>query len=845
VNGRATAALRGLPAALLAALMAALLMLAAASTAAAVPDGFEDTLVTKVSGGPSEIAWTPDGRMLIGTKNGQVRVYSGGALLPEPALDLAAVSCTNAERGLQGVAVHPAFAANRYVYVYYNFAKFGPCVPEGDAVNRLSRFVLADDNTIDPASELVLFESQRLTDGDHNGGNVAFGRDGLLYVTTGDGGDTPPLARDPGALVGKVLRLTDDGGIPAGNPFTGAGTARCNLGGAPPDGSPAGTRCQEVFAMGLRNPFRAAFDPNDPGVRFHVNDVGNSTWEEVNLGQAGADYGWPTREGPCPKDADLGPDCDPAPAGVTNPIYWYHHSPDGGAATGGAFVPNGVWPSEYDGAYLFAEFVAGTIMRLVPQAGGGFAAVDFTPAPSVTTLRFGPDGALYYASRGSGGEVRRIAATGGANRSPTAVVTATPMSGPLPLTVQFDGSASSDPDGNPLTHSWDFGDGSDPVSGPTASHTYAAAGTFLARLTVSDGAGGSGTATVRLDPGNTAPEPVIEAPLEGDRFAVGDALTLRGRAMDAEDGALPASALTWEVIRHHATHVHPFLEPIAGNEIPIVGPEPEDLDAARTSYLEVRLTATDSRGLAATVSRDLRPKVVPLTFATTPAGLTLSAGGVILTGPTTLPSWERFAFPAEARGQVSGNMLHLFASWSDGGADAHTIVTPAVPTTFTATFVPPPGGPPQVLPPTITTPAARSLAIRGLRASPARFFSRQRLVCARTGTPPARRCRRVPAVVGTDLRFRLSGRARVTIAVVRPAARVCAGRGPARRCRTGRARTIGRIAVNGRAGANAVHLGGRLAGRALAPGPYELRVRATSGRIQSNTLRLRVVVRPA
>jgi len=251
--------------------------------------------------------------------------------------------------------------------------------------------------------------------------------------------------------------------------------------------------CQEVFASGLRNPFRAAFDPNAAGTRFFVNDVGNHTWEEVDLGQAGADYGWPTREGPCAKDSDV--DCGPPPAGVTNPVFWYHQSPVGGAATAGAFVPNGVWPAEYDGAYLYAEFVAGTINRLVPQAGGGFTSVEFTPAADVTTLRFGPDGAVYYASRASGGEIRKIVATGGANRSPTAVITATPTSGALPLTVQFAGTASSDPDGDPLIYAWDFGDGSAPTpSGSAPSHVYTVAGTYTAQLTVIDPGGASGTA---------------------------------------------------------------------------------------------------------------------------------------------------------------------------------------------------------------------------------------------------------------------------------------------------------------------------------------------------------------
>jgi len=831
---------------LLAGLLMAAAALAGASRAAAVPAGFSDELVTKAPGGPSEIAWTPDGRMLIATKNGQLRVYANGALVATPAIDLAGVMCTNAERGLQGVAVHPAFATNHYVYLYYNYAKFGPCGTEGNAVNRLSRFVLSDADTIDPAGELVMYESQTLVDGDHNGGDVAFGRDGSLYVTTGDGGsaETQALARDRGALVGKVLRFTDDGGIPADNPFTGPGTARCNAGGVPPAGSPAGTVCQEVFASGLRNPFRIAFDPNDPGTRFFIDDVGNHTWEEVDLGAAGADYGWPTREGPCAKDSQT--DCGPPPAGVTNPLFWYLHSPVGGAATGGAFVPNGVWPAEYDGAYLYAEFVSGTINRLVPQAGGGFTSVEFTPAVFVTTLRFGPDGALYYASRDAGGQIRRITATGGANRSPTAVISAAPTSGVLPLDVQFAGTGSSDPDGDVLTYAWDFGDGSPAASGPTVSHLYTVAGTYTAKLTVSDPGGATNTATVRVDPGDEPPAPVIDTPLDGERFAVGDHFTLSGHANDPEDGALPLASLTWEVIRHHATHTHPFLEPIAGNEIPIVAPEPEDLDAARTSYLEIRLTATDSRGLAATVTRELRPKLVPLTFVTSAPGLTVLAGGIFLTGPATLPSWEKFSFPVEARDQLLGGALWSFHAWSDGGAAAHSILTPADPATYVALFSPPGTPPPGPGPgPVVGEPRPAALALTRLRAAPARFFARRRVRCSVRGAARVRSCRPITTVVGTRLGYTLSAAARVSVQVVRPAAKACTGRGAARRCRTLPARTVGRLAANGHAGANVLRIPGRLGGRLLAPGPYDLRVRAASGTLLSAARRVRVVVLPA
>jgi hypothetical protein len=521
---------------------------------------------------------------------------------------------------------------------------------------------------------------------------------------------------------------------------------------------------------------------------------------------------------------------------MSNPLFSYHQQPpDGGAITGGAFVPNGVWPAEYDGAYLYAEYVFGKINRLVPQAGGGFAAVEFTSATLVTTLRFGPTDsggtALYYTSRDNGGEVHRVTASGSANRRPTAVAKATPTYGALPLTVQFDGTESMDPDGTALVYAWDFGDGSPLAVGALQTHTYTSVATLNATLFVSDGEL-TGTSSVRVDPGRIAPVPTIDAPLESDRFAVGDRFTLRGHAVDVEDGNLPDSALTWEVIRHHSTHTHPFLEPVAGNGIPIVGPEPEDLDAARTSYLEIRLTATDSNGLTTTVTRNLQPKLVALTFATIPPGLALSAGNVAVTGPTTLPSWERFAFPVEARNQTVNGIPFQFGNWSDGGAPAHTIVTPAAATTYTVAFAGP--APPP--------PPAPALTIAGLKAVPRSFFARTRVSCRRSAPRGPVRCRPRPTRIGTNLRFTLPEAARVTVTVIRPARQVCTGRGVARRCRTVRALAVGQIAADGRTGANVVRIPGRLARRVLAPGPYELRVRARTATAQSPLVRLRVIV---
>ncbi len=309
-------------------------------------------------------------------------------------------------------------------------------------------------------------------------------------------------------------------------------------------------------------------------------------------------------------------------------------------------------------------------------------------------MTFGPSAngqALFYTNYSNGGEVRRIEPTVVANRPPTARMTATPTSGGVPLVVSFDGSASSDPDaGDTLTYTWDFGDGSSTVTttAPTTTHTYTASGSFTSTLTVRDNGGAtSPVASARIDPGNTAPQVTIDSPTAAQRFAVGQTITLHATATDAQDGALPSSSLSWRVLRHHDTHTHPFLAPTAGNDLTIQQPAPEDLGSGADGYLEILLTATDSSGVTTTVTRDVLPKKVNLTFASTPTGRNLVVAGTTYTAPVTLTSWEGHTINVDAPAQTDGSGASwVFQTWSDGGAATHSFATPASATTYTATF---------------------------------------------------------------------------------------------------------------------------------------------------------------
>ena len=404
-----------------------------AKPATTLPPDFTDSLVTDVPA-PTALAFTPDGRMIIASRPGKLRVYDDGALVPTPALDITQKICDNKERGLLGLTVDPNFSTNGYVYLYYTYKKHGVCPQDRpdsnkNPVNRVVRYVLNNDNTVDETSEEILLNNIPSPNGNHNGGDIHFGKDGNLYTSVGDGGCNlrrPKLcqyknaaARYRNVTLGKMLRITPEGGIPAGNPFTGEDSGRCNVEGR----TERGKTCREIFALGFRNPFRFAVDPDTtaPTTRLFINDVGGQRWEEIDeadaVADAGKDYGWNLCEGRHDNPERRGRvDCDGAK--YTGPIHEYNHDTNCESITGGAFVPNdGSWPDDYDDSYLFADFVCNRIFELRPEGTG----LDQSLFANVggggpIAMEFGPDGAtgtaLYYTTFNNGGQVHRIAYTG-------------------------------------------------------------------------------------------------------------------------------------------------------------------------------------------------------------------------------------------------------------------------------------------------------------------------------------------------------------------------------------------------------------------------------------------------
>ena len=363
-----------------------LLLAASGARAATVPAGFTDALVASGLSNPTAMALAPDGRIFVCEQGGTLRVIKNGALLAAPFLTVTVDS--NGERGLLGVAFDPNFVSNQLIYVYYTATT--PTIH-----NRISRFIAAGDVAMAGSETIVMDLPSLSTATNHNGGAIHFGPDGTLFVAVGDNANGAN-AQTLNTRLGKILRITSTGGIPADNPFFNQATGDN----------------RSIWALGVRNPFTFSFQSG--ASRMFINDVGENTWEEINDGIAGSNYGWPNCEG----------FCNPPNPSFRDPIFAYMNDASTCAITGGTFYNPQVnqFPSNFVGNYFFADFCGGWIRRLDPANGN--AVTDFATGISLPVdLHVSADGFLYYLARGSG-SVNRIGfpATGD-NIAPTVSIT--------------------------------------------------------------------------------------------------------------------------------------------------------------------------------------------------------------------------------------------------------------------------------------------------------------------------------------------------------------------------------------------------------------------------------------
>jgi glucose/arabinose dehydrogenase len=525
---------------------------------AAVPAGFVDTQVTAGLDRPTALDVAPDGRIFVAEQDGAIRLIRNGTLVADPIYDLD--TDTAGERGLIGIAVAPDFATTGYLYVHY----ITPAIE-----NRVSRLQVVGDAVQGGETPIVTLPTSG-NSAFHNGGAIHFGPDGKLYLAVGDHNrtNTPQSLDSP---FGKVLRFNPDGSIPADNPFYGQ-TTGIN---------------RSIYALGLRNPYTMAFNRLDG--QLLINDVGQDTFEEINLGQPGANYGWPTTEGPTGDPRFVGP------------LHAYGRD-DGCAITGGDFydAPTQAFPAGYRGRYFFADFCAGEIRVLNPATGGVFTFARGASAP--TDLRVGGDGAIYYITRtASAGALHRISAS--AQQTP--ILRSQPV-GRIVAAGERVGLGIS-AQGQSLSYQWQRNGIN--IPGATSPRLFfdpaapADSGTY--RVVVSNPAGSvtSDPATLQVVAG-TRPVATIYQPRLDRTATPGQTITFAAFAIDAESGHLGPKRFIWRIDQHHNDHVHPFVAPFT-NATAGTFTIPAHGDAEDNVFYRIRLTVTDPSGLTHTVFRDL------------------------------------------------------------------------------------------------------------------------------------------------------------------------------------------------------------------------------------------------
>lgn len=619
------------------------------------PTNFSQVQLATGISNPTAMAFAPDGRLFICQQGGAIRVFKNGSLLGASFASFS-VSSTG-ERGLLGIAFHPNFSTNRYIYIYHTLA-------DGSR-NRLSRILASSTNpdVMESNSQETILNFDALSSAtNHNGGFIKFGTDGKLYVAIGDNANGAH-AQNLDTYHGKLLRVNDDGSAPTDNPYNTLG---------------ASEQKKRVWSWGLRNPF--TFDIHPTTGKVYVNDVGQVSYEEINDATAGGlNFGWPNQEG------------TPV-SGYTSPVFYYAHGSGDGkgcAITGGAFLTTASnYPGTYADNYFYLDYCNNWINRLDANNARQTFATNLPGNP--VGLITGPDGNLYFLSRSAGALYRVV-------YSPPAsapIITTPPASlsvqvgQPATFSVTATGTA-------PLAYQWLKGTTS--IPGATASsYTISAvtandAGNY--KVTVSNTAGSttSPEATLTVTGVNQPPSAAIGTPASGTTYAAGTTISFSGSGSDPEDGAsLPASAFEWSVVFHHDDHTHP------GPSVTVAADGrsgnftiPNEGETAINVFYRLYLTVRDAGNATMTVYRDVLPRTSQVTLASDPTGLQLTLDGATVTTPYTFSRVEGILLNlGVVSPQVSSadGQTYTFSQWQQGGAASQTLPTPVDDATYRAVF---------------------------------------------------------------------------------------------------------------------------------------------------------------
>ncbi|MDH4170003.1 MAG: PQQ-dependent sugar dehydrogenase [Acidimicrobiia bacterium] len=632
-------------------------LFAAPGAGAVDPDDFVDEL--RVTGMTRVVAveWLPSGEALILAQSGVLWKADPATGAKSQYLSFPDVD-NNGERGTLDLVLDESFATNGYIYVYFTSLS--------DQKLNIGRFTYTGAGAGDLGSLTVLWsKANNSPNTNHVGGSLDIGPDGHLYLSMGDSVQSQ-TSQSLDTVFGKILRIATDGSIPTDNPFH--------------DG--AGPHADEIYAYGVRNPWRGSFD--DVTGTYFFGDVGGNdaptAYEEINVLVEGANYGWADCQGPLgpPKN---GPNC---PGGVTAPIWYYDHDPGGGccsnaAVTGGEVMRGITLPTDLDGAYIYADYSMGEIRYLELGANNAVTADgllrDNVGAP--VWIGQGPDGHIYYLQYGFSngfGQLRRLRYVPTQNLPPVITsATATPTSGTAPLNVAFS-AAAYDPNGDPITWEWDFGDGTS-SNQQNPSHTYAG-GTYEAQLRVTAGGDITIGSIITISAGSP-PTASIVTPSDGSFFSAGDSIPLEGSATD--DGPITDADYSWDVSLVHGNHEHPILTDLIGRN--------QTLNVATTGHgwegdtsILIELTVTDAEGLSDDTSVEIEPRKVAVTVDSE-AGYPLTVDGVVVLVPFVIDTIEGFEHSISTIADVCTNGDRwMFDDWSDGvTTPTRSYVVPAGP----------------------------------------------------------------------------------------------------------------------------------------------------------------------
>jgi len=606
---------------------------------AQLPQGFiRERIATNLD--PTKITLAPDGRIFMTEKYGAVRIIENGQLLDVPLLQLEVDNYN--ERGLCGIAIDPDFKENGFIYVFYAVV--------GANHNRVSRFTVVGKD-ISLESERILLEIDPMAGTIHNGGGMAFGTDGKLYIATGDGGDAG-TAQNMENLLGKVLRINPDGTIPQDNPFF----------------NQTFDQYRAIWALGFRNPF--TFDIQPGSGKILVNDVGAGDWEEINVVERGANYGWPITEGK-QRGQQL-------PINYKDPLYAYNHQA-GCAITSGSFYNPLVqqFPDKYVGKYFFGDYCNGYLKVLNPNTGE----VEETFATSIDRpigILVAPNGDLYQLERagfGGGSEYDNTQSYNGTlwriivQGSGAPFVAVPPVSVLLP--VGEDALFSVAAYGNaPLKYQWQK-NGID-IEGASQSNmrypnVQRSDDGAKFRCIVTNGLGESRSTEAQLTvTNNTRPQITWLQPTTSSTYKEGDTIFYKVVVSDAEDGTIAIENYTWFIDLHHDAHTHPALNPISGiREGYFVANANGETDD--NVWFRIYLRVTDSEGLTTVAYRDVFPQKVQFSLNTQPSGLNLVLDGTTYTSPiaiNTVSGIRRTVVAPQV--QQLGEQLFVFKEWSNG-----------------------------------------------------------------------------------------------------------------------------------------------------------------------------------